>query len=45
MNAAKSLFLLLVLAGWLGLHGLAPSHLLACDSGNDAPAKGKTKGQ
>jgi hypothetical protein len=45
MKSLQPLLPLVLLMGWLGLHGLAPSPLLACDSGGDTPAKAKPKGK
>lgn len=45
MKPFQTLFSLLMLIGWLGSQGMAPSPLLACDSGSETPTKGKAKGK
>jgi hypothetical protein len=45
MKSLQHLLPVFFLMGWLGLHGLAPSPLLACDSGSDTPSKSKPKGK
>ncbi|MEB3324269.1 MAG: hypothetical protein VKM17_02900 [Cyanobacteriota bacterium] len=45
MKPFRSLFLLLLVIGWLGSQGLAPSPVLACDSSSETPSKGKPKGK
>jgi hypothetical protein len=45
MKSLHHLLPLFLVVGWLGFYGLAPTPLLACDSGGDTPTKAKPKGK
>jgi hypothetical protein len=45
MNIQHPILPLLVLLGWLGFQGLAPTPMMACDSATEAQSMGKSKGK